>query len=323
MKKLPLILFCSFLLLPGIGRGASDWYWKGSGQLLLKSYNGSMQLDNLTGIGATLSGDYLERGGVSVGLQFNQTDYKPAASNGLNQIDESILYLSGRMNFHPDSLPGRLSVRLDSYLGNDALQIQTTTSGGGMGGGSSNNTETIDDKFSVINPIISFLNYSKTYYVDLGYAFSHYRSDDDATDDIEISQWTPTLGFGFNQAYDWLQLRGYLIQLSNSNRVQDKDATSALELKWIHWYSAEAPLNLHSTRLSLLAGERIYAVDSDACSLCNVPDLQTGAMSVSAEWKLSEQTSVLLHGAYEAYKNLLINDRYNSNILFLSITQQW
>lgn len=218
-------------------------------------------------------------------------------------------------------MPGRLTLRLDGYVGNDVMRFRATTSGPSMGSGSSQQTISIKDKFVAVNPMASFLNYAKTFYADLGYAYLSYRSDDNGTDDIDIVQWTPTLGFGFNRAYDWLQLRAYFISLSASNRVEDKDATSALEAKWTHWFPANAPLNLHSVRLTVLAGERIYAVDNDAHCLCNVTDLQTGVISIGAEWKLSEQTSVLLQGKYETYENLLLNDPYSSTYMYVSMSR--
>ena len=301
-----------------------EWYWKGSGQLLLKNYSGSTQLENLSGFGIFLTGDYLEQGGFTAAYNLNHTSYKSGLSNAPFEIDENILFLSGRANFHPDQLPGRLTLRIDGYVGNDAMRFRISTPAPDpMGGGSSQQTVTVDDKFVAVNPMVSFLNYAKTFYADLGYAFSNYRSDDSGADDIDIIQWTPTLGFGFNRAYDWLQLRAYLISLSDSNRVGGKDATSAVEAKWTHWFPANAPLNLHSTRLTVLAGERIYAVDSDACSLCNVPDLQTGVVSIGAEWKLSEQASVLLQGGYETYENLLLNDRYSSTYIYVYMSRNW
>ena len=324
MKISPIILIICFWLMAGQSWSAEDWYWKGSGQLLLKNYSGSTQLENLSGFGVFLTGDYLERGGFSIGYNFNQTNYKSGLSSGLQENNENIIFLSGRANFHPDQLPGRLTLRLDGYAGNDEMSIRITTPiPGPMGGGSSQRTITMKDKFVVVNPIVSFLNYAKTFYADLGYAYSSYRFDDNTTDDIDIVQWTPTLGFGFNRAYDWLQLRAYLIDLSASNQAGDKDTTSALEAKWTHWFPSSAPLNLHSARLTILAGERIYAVDSDACSLCNVPDLQTGAISIGAEWKPSEQTSVLLQGGYETYEDLLLNDRYSSTYLYVYLSRNW
>lgn len=324
MKRSSIIIMLCLLFISSQAWSDENWYMKSSGQLLFKSYSGSAQLENLTGFGVFLTGDYLERGGFTVAYNLNHTSYKSGLSNAPFEVDENILFLSGRANFQPDQMPGRLTLRLDGYVGTDAIRYRVSTPAPGpMGGGSSQRTITVDDKIVVINPMVSFLNYAKTFYADLGYAYSKYHSDDSNTDDIDISQWTPTLGFGFNRAYDWLQLRAYFIDLSTSNRVGDTKATSALEAKWTHWFSANAPLNLHSARLAVLTGERMYAVDSDACSLCNVSDLQTGLVSIGAEWKLNEQTNLLLQGAYESYENEFLNDRYSSTYLYAYLSRNW
>lgn len=313
---------CSWFV-AGPSWAAEDWYWKGRGQLLEKNYSSSTQLENLTGVAVFVEGDYLERGGFALGYNSNLTNYRSGLSSGLFEVAEDILFLSARANFHPDLLPGRLTLRLDGYAGTDKLRYRISTPTPGMGGGSTKKTVTVNDDLSVVNPMASFLNYSKTFYVDLGYAYSSYRSDDTGTDDIDIAQWTPTVGLGFNRAFDWLQLRGYFISVSKSNRVTDINDTSALEAKWTHWFSAEAPLGLHSVRMTVLTGERIYAVDSDACSLCNLPDLQTGMLAVGAEWKLSEKTGVLLQGGYETYKNVVLDDPYSSMYLYGHVSRTW
>jgi len=324
MKRLSTIIFICFWFVVNQAWSAEDWYMKSSGQLLVKNYSSSSQLENLFGFGVFLNGDYLERGGFSIGYNFNQTNYKSGLISGLKENNENILFLSGRANFNPDQIPGRLTLRLDGYVGDDATSfLVTVPTPGPMGGGSSQKTITVDDEFAVVSPMVSFLNYAKTFYADLGYAYSSYRSDDSGTDDINVSQWTPTLGFGFNQAYDWLQLRGYFIDLSTSNRVDTKETTSALEVKWTHWFSADAPLNLHNIRLTVITGERLYAVDSDACSLCNVPDLQTGLVSIGAEWKLNEQTNVLLQGGYESYEDMLLDEQYSSTYLYGYLSRNW
>ena len=320
MKILTIMLIFCFGLMAGKAQSADEsWYWTGSGQLFLRSYTGSAQLNSLSNFSVFLTGEYFERGGFTVGYSLDTFNYIPDSSNRRRNTDENTLFLSGKISFHPDQLPGRLTLRLDGYAGNEGISFTRTPSS--MGGGSPRRTITAGDMFVAVNPMVSFLNYSKTFYADLGYAYSSYRSDDSA-DDIDISQWTPTLGFGFNRAYDWLQLRTYLISLSSSNRVGDKESTAALEAKWTHWFSADAPLNLHSARLILVAGERIYTVDSDARSLYNVPDLQTSGISFGAEWKLSEQTSLLLQSGYEAYEGVLLKDRYDSGYMYIYMSSR-
>jgi hypothetical protein len=207
MKRPSITFIICFWFVTSQAWSAEDWYMKSSGQMLLKNYSGSSQLDNLFGFGVFLNADYLERGGFSVGYNFNQTNYKSGLASGLQENNEKILFLSGRANFYPDPLPGKLTLRLDGYVGNDEMSFRAATpTPVPMGGGSSQKTITLSDEFVVVYPMVSFLNYDKTFYADFGYAYSSYRSEDIGTDDIDINQWTPTLGFGFNRAYDWLQL---------------------------------------------------------------------------------------------------------------------
>lgn len=324
MKRLSVLLLVVSCCLVTTAWSADDWYRQGSGQLLLKGYSGSVQLDAYSGVAGFVSADYLERGGWAFAYHLNQTRYKSGLSGAPEEIDGQMLYLGGRLNHHPGQLPGQISYRLDAYAGRDALRYDIVTGSSGMGGGgSSRNSYTVHDDIWALNPSASFLNYAKTFYVDLGYAYTSYHSSDNATDDIHISQWTPTLGLGFNRAADWLQLRAYLVSLSSSNRVVDTDGTSALEAKWTHWFGPEAPLALNNVRLILLAGERIYALDSDARALSNVADLQTGLLALAGEWRLSEQARFYLQAGHENYKNRELNDAYNSNYIYAQISRNW
>jgi len=309
---------------------ADDWYWTGSAQTLFKSYNISTELDSLCGIAASFSADYLERSGFSLGYSLNHTEYKPHFDTGIVEIDERTLYLGAHSNHHPNSLPGVLTLQLGAYLGKDSIRSKSVTTtntspGPGPGGQTSSTRRFIstDDNYEVVNPVISYSNYRKTFYADLGYAFSHYASDDNNTDDLDVQQWTPTLGFAFNRGYDWLQLRVYWISLSNSNRVAGKKSTSALETKWIHWYNQNKPSYLHSTQISVLIGERRYAVDSDSTSLFNIPELQTAAFSIGGTWVLAEQTNLLALGGYERYENPSVDDKFNAIYMFAYLSHQW
>lgn len=310
-------------LASGERASAGDWYWTGSGEVLLRDYSDAPRLDSLVGFGVQLDGDYLERGGFVLGYNYNQRSYKPASVEAVDRVDENIAFAGGHLSFFPDALPGSLTLRLDGYLGRDSIRVRTPPSGGGMGGGQPAGSYTIDDDITVLAPNLSFLNFAKTLYLDLGYAFSSYRASDATVQDIDVRQWTPTIGLGFNEARDWLQLRGYLIDLSNSNRVAGQDATSAIEAKWTHWYGADAWLGLHSTQLTLLGGERLLAVDGDAHAIYSVADLQTGSVALALEWELGEQSALFLQGAWEQYRNLTLDDDYASPYFYLYLSRKW
>lgn len=321
---LRVLLFTVWFAPMGVAWSADDWYWKASGQLLLKGYQGSEQLAAFSGFAGFIAADYLERGGLKFGYHVARTAYRSGLGAAPQDVNGQIFYGSGHLNYFPDQLPGQLSVRLDAYLGRDDWQYETVTATPGpMGGGSQRKTFTENDDYQALNPIVSFLNFSKTFYADLGYAVSSYHFSDSSVDNIHITQWAPTLGFGFNRNFDWLQLRAFLIELSSSNRIADTDSTSALELKWLHWFGPDAPLAMHGVHLSLLSGQRAYAVDSDACALCNTADLQTGLITVGAEWQLEQQFTVLLQAGQESYENTLLNDDYQSTYLYMSISHTW
>lgn len=302
---------------------AGDWYWGSALQGLTKHYSGSEQLDSLSGVGLSLTADYLERGGIAAGYNYNEKRYLSGLLNAPQSVREHVVFGDLHINVYPDPLPGPLTLRLDGYAGQDEIRSRITTTLPGPMGGSGTRIDSHYDDFWALHPVVSFLNYAKTLYLDLGYAFSHYANDDGVTDDLDVRQWTPTLGLGFNQAYDWVQLRAYVIDLSRSNRIGDKRSTRALEAKWFHWFGIDAPLGLHSVFLSLLGGERLYAVDGDAHALYNIADLQTGAAALGAEWTLGRDSQLLLVGGYDRAETLTSNDTYHGSYLFAQLSHHW
>ena len=321
-----LVILCSVLFAyTEAAWSANGWYWKASGQMLLKGYQGSEQFSAFNDLAGFIAADYLERGGVKFGYHVSQTSYRTGLSAAPDQVDSQTFYASGRLNDFPDQLPGKLTIRLDTYIGRDTWRYKTVTAASGppMSGGTRRNTVTENDDYQALNPIVSFLDFSKTFYVDLGYAYSGYHSSDASVDNIKVAQWSPTLGLGFNRGFDWLQLRAYLINLSSSNRIGDKDSTSAMEFKWLHWFGPDAPLNMHGVHLSFLSGQRVYAIDSDAGDLNSTADLQTGLFAAGAEWQLGQQLDLLMQVGQETYENSTLSDEYNNNYLYVSISHAW
>ncbi len=340
MNNLKMIFVLITLLFSGQAWSDGDWYWKGGVQALQRAYSGSDYYDNLTGLGAYVAADYLEQATLIMGYNYNNRQYNSGLTSTPGEMKENIVFFGTSGNFYPDKIPGKLTLRMDGYVGQDKYSSFTVTVPGPMGG--STKKVSIKDDFTVLNPAIAFLNHTKTFYLDLGFAHSTYSSGDSAnyninithpkkntipggstTDDITVTQWTPTVGFGFNQTADWLQFRTFLINFSSSNRVDFIDSTIALETKWIHWFSSDAVLGLHSAGLNLLIGERIYAVDSDSYSLYNLADMQKTSVAMNASWKFGKQLGLLVQGGYENYEDIVINNSYNSTYLFAQLSQTW
>jgi hypothetical protein len=277
------------------------WFLRGDFQGLVSGYSGSQQRDTFQNFGAFIRADYLDRGGVTVGYNRGMLGFQ----DGIPDIDQDSLFLSGRWHTRPDWAAGQLTFRLDGHVISNTDVTNET------------------DDVTVIAPQLSYLNYAQTFYVDIGYSGSSYGDSILTSETLQIDQWTPTLGFGFNEQRDWLQLRTYLIESSNPQRSQSQEDTAALELKWTHWPMSSGLLGLDNFRVSTLLGERVFAVDPDAGGTYNLADLQTGSASIGGEWVLSEHNRILLLLGFEQYENRAVNEEYRNSFMYLNFTHAW
>ncbi|MGD8567973.1 MAG: hypothetical protein PVJ39_07785 [Gammaproteobacteria bacterium] len=307
-----------FCLLHQARADDGDWRTKGTAQGYLQLYSGSDEREGTYNIGGYFSGDYLDSTNISFGYNFTYVDFKNNA-----ELSEHVFYLSGQRHFFPDNLPGKITARLDIYAGRDTLRYRSGSAPSHRGHrtttvtGSSTIEETTD--ISVYQPQLSFINYSKTLYADIGYAHSEYNN----SPTIKANQLTPTLGFGWNDSYDWLQLRGYLISVDNADTAYDDDQFNSLEMTYTHWFVDKGGPQMELVRFSVLAGKRVLAVDPDAAAIYATADTQTGSFTASVQWKLSPTTKMLALGAYGRNENSAINDEYNSLLFYVNLQQQW
>lgn len=311
-------------------QGVGGSQFVGTARITLVPNIESQALDNQIEASFYLDAMYLEKFGVGFGY-INQT----LSFANDDEISNDIFHYSARYSAFPQFLPGKLSFVFGGYhQENNDYTVETTTtsassSGGGPGSGSDSgsgrtsrsiirNVSTLD----VINPELQFLNYSKTFYLDLGYANSDYHSSEQELVDLEVEQWTATIGFALNQQYDWLQIRLYAIDLSNDMRSSGVDKTESAILSWTHWLRNK-PARLESITLKALVGERIYAVDSEIRKVFNLADLQKGGLVFGTNWSLSESTRLYLYAGYEAYEDLADAEDYNSAFADAGISYRW
>lgn len=294
-----------FIVLGAFGAGAAaadeSWYVSSDIQGLATGFTGSVDRDNLGLAGVFITADYLDRGGVAFGFNATRLNF---VAGGFDTAQRNA-YLSLRRTLNPDWLPGTLKLRLDGHSANNDTPASGT------------------DDVSVIAPMLSFLNYRQTFYLDVGYSESTYGANADFPAALTVRQLTPTIGFGFNDRYDWLQLRAYRIRLSNAARAEGLRRTSAVELKWTHWFEGRGPLGADNLRVSALGGERIFAVDPDAAAVYNLADRQTGGFALGAEWRLGDRNRVLLLVAGERYDDRVSGDRYRSTSVYLNWHRNW
>ncbi len=273
----------------------SPWYPGFTLQGVAGDYAGSSQRKHFYSEGLFFSTDWYERYGITLG--FNHSNIKFV--NATNDIAQDALFAGLRVNLTPDLWNGRLGLRLDGHLINNDDTTRNT------------------DDVKVVAPVVSFVPLDQTWSLEAGAAFSDYF------DDLEVLQFSPAIGFAFNEKSDWISLRPTLIDISNPGRAQGVDDTLALDIKWSHWFAPNHPLRLHSLKLNGMVGEKIFGVDLDGASVYNLADTHQGSASLGLEWQVGSQASILLMGGHEAYENKTIADKYGSNSLYLSYSYHW
>ena len=290
--RLSLVVF--LMLLPQVGVADEDWTVKTNLYGVYGDYSGSPVRDSFSGTGLIVSADYLDQWGGAIGVNYTNLKFKK-----IKNINQQAIYGSLHYNLYPDALPGSLTIKLDGHTIN-------------------NNDSTGDtDNVRVVAPQLSFLNYDKTFYADIGYAYSVYKKN------LKVHQFTPTIGFAFNQASDWLQIRGFYIDPTNPARSQNKNSTTAVEGKWTHWFSPGAWHHLEKMQISGLGGERIYAVDGDAAVVYNLADIQRGSGSLALQWRLPGTMRLMLMGGVENYLNNLTGNSYDNRFVFVNFSGEW
>lgn len=315
-----IIIYLALTATTGTVLAEDDWRETSILHAYLQTYGGSTNRQLTFSAGAYLNYDYLDSGGFGFGYNYTFTDFDYNA-----ELTEHLVYLTGRHHIYSDILPGKLTLRLDAYFGEDTLRYNINnppghTGGGGMGnrtaGGSSEISESAD--ITAFQPQIAFINYAKTLYLDLGYA----RSEYDGAVTTKVAQLTPTVGFGWNDSYDWLQFRGYIIQLNEPVTSSGDDQFDSLEIKYTHWL-AENASSMEFWRLTVITGDRLFAVDSDAAVIYSTADIQNGSLLASAQWKLSSNTKLLSLIEYTQYENESTGDDYDSLLVYLNLQKQW
>ncbi|MBF0186913.1 MAG: hypothetical protein HQL50_03205 [Magnetococcales bacterium] len=272
------------------------WTINGSVSGVIGDYDDSNTRGSFYGSGLKMSFDYLDRGGFTLGYNYTHVDFKDGQGRDL---DQAAYYASGRLQARPDGARGTVIFRMDTHLvDNDDI------------------TGTSDGAYAVA-PIIGFYNYDKSLYLDLGLTRSFYMND------FRLMQLTPTVGFGFNEGSDWLQLRGFLIDSNNRSRSQGEEFTAALDIKYSHWFAPGNLLKIDQVSLGGLVGDRIHAVDPDAASMTNLSDVQTGSASISGSWRLGDVTNLTVLGGGDFYENVPAKDSYRSTYFFLNLSREW
>lgn len=281
-------------------------------------YSDSMVRDSAYSAGSIFSFDKLDRTHFSVGYQYTTVKALNANPDDLDSIKGHRFYLSGSHKLFFDTLPGITTIRLDGYSAQSKHSVFVAGTPG-----KKRPITTLTDQLLVINPIISFGNFSKTRFYELGYALSSYEYPDRALAGAKVHQLSPAFGFALGQQSDWIQLRAYFIELDNNTVTTGPQDSKALELKWTHWLQPDSLLGLNNIGFQVISGERLFAVDPDAAEVYSLADIQTQMAAVFGQWQIADQTQILAHVSWQEFKNPTLGNRYNSSSFYINFSHQW
>jgi hypothetical protein len=283
-------------------------------QLWYGSYQDSITRDSILSYGFYTSAEYLERSGFTFGYNQSSVAGKAGEDDVIGaDTEETAIFLSGHYTIFTDSVPGKITFRLDGYSIKDENTITETTilPGGGMGG----NDRVLTDSTTYADNIVagfaqvSYIDHAEKYYLDIGHAISSYKYDSaDVARNNEVQQITPTAGFAFNEQYDWLQVRAYIIRLQHGENTNNQKSSNAFELQWTHWFDQQAPMGLNSIGINTVVGERISAIDPDAGEMYSLSDRQNNSFSIVMNWQPNEQFGVSGVVGYDEYTDYLGNE---------------
>jgi len=312
-----------------------SWEMTFTPQFMLGKYNDSPVRDSIFNLGFFLTADYLDSGGLSFGYNYSYIEGKSGNQEGFNSVDESAFYLSGVFHSYPDSLPGKLSYRLDAYFIDDTTAVTETSmipqppspspmvsirsSHNSGGNGNFKTPVYYSNEIVAVNPLLTFVNSAVTYGFELGYAYSDYRYGDSSVNNNQVHQIAPMFGFGFNEKYDWIQMRAYFIHLTDTSLTHGEADFSSLAFKWKHWFKTTS----NNMGIDVLLGKRMLAVDPDAAMVYSLADQETGAIAIFWQWGDSETTNYTLQLGYAQYEDLLVGNDYNVVYTYFNFSRQW
>lgn len=274
---------------------ADSWTFTATPSATEGRYRASALRHRYTEHGLSLSGDYLDQGGLSVGYSQSKVVLHDSAPS----IVQNNLLLSAHKHFWFDTIPGRVGLRLDEH------RLRN------------NDTSGTTAHVEVVAPQLNWLSSDGLLYLDLGHARSRYP------DQLSLSQYTPTLGLGLNGGADWLQWRSYQIHSNNAARSANRTHTSAQELKWTHYWSGTRAWLPDSLTLGIRGGKTVYAVDMDAQSVANLADLSTESTSLGASWRIDRDAKAYVQLSHSRYRNVTLNNDYQIDAGYAGLSLSW
>ncbi len=265
----PAQLLALLCFAPSMAMAQDGWQLGSSVTAMTGHYADSLTMNNQRGLGVRMTGEKDQKWGFTAGLQSTRIDMAPITQVSKQNQDNWLL--SGLVHMQTTTLPGRLTFQLDAHqVHNDAT-----------------NSNTSDVR--AIAPQVIWLAYTQPLKIDFGYAQSNYKNTP-----ASIHQLSAGIAYGFNNATDWLQVRGYAINNLTTAEALGQSSTRATDIKLTHFLSGNLTWAPTTVTLGLERGKRIYVVDMTSQTVYNLPMRNEGGENMAASWKLSPKTNLNL-----------------------------
>ena len=279
--------------------GGEHWYVDATVDGSAGKYSDSILRDDFYSAGAILNIDYLDN--YSFALAYNNLNikYKDAGSGAFNINQDAF---AGRFQyyFYNDSLAGKITTQLVAHR---IINNSPTEFVGNV---------------TIIAPKLAYMHYDKDLAVDFEYVWSGY-----ANNNLVIQQFAPSIGFGFNQNSDWLEFKAYVITSNDKSQSHGEGSFTSARIKWKHWLDPDAIFGVNNFFIDALAGQRVFAVDNEAFTVYNLEDIQQESIALGFGWRPGEEFDISAVAGIEKYKNKIIDNTYNREYLYISLTKHW
>lgn len=266
MDKFRTFAIVCALSAPALTCAQSGWEFNSALSVMAGELTDPIILKNQNGQGIRIMGEKNQTWGMAAGIHTTRMNMQ--ANVPVSRQNQDNWMLSGWGHAISTSLPGRLTLQLDAY--------KTTN----------DSTETISSDVLTWAPKITWVSSGHPLKMDLSYAHSRYKNTD------PIHQISASLAYGFNDAKDWIQVRGYLIDNLNPVHAVGYSQTQALDVKWTHFLGHSSAWLPVSMTLGLERGQKIYTLDVDKQYIYNLPMLNQGGENIAAQWNIGHKATL-------------------------------
>lgn len=285
-------------LAPLLAYAQDDWRFNSSITAMTGRYTDSQTMTSQTGTGIRLLGEKKQEWGLAAGVQSTRIDMNPITQVSKQNQDNWLL--SSFVHTQSTTLPGRWTLQLDAHkVSNDAPQ-------------------SISSDVRAVAPQVSWLSYSQPMKFDFSYAHSNYKNT------MHVHQISSALAYGFNNAADWLQLRGYIISNLDPMTALGQTRTHATDIKLTHFFNSDVIWAPTTVTLGLERGKRIYVVDMLSQTVYNLPMLNEGGENIAASWKVNSATNFNLQYSKNKYfADRITEHRFTLGTLSAQLALAW